>query len=219
MAYTKKTEKKEESVKTNSSNMSNELENFQKENQELKQQLEQMKQTMSSLMNQVALMAQMSQNNNVQKTSIRDIEVVSLTNANLLITTTGRSDGKHYNFTHQFESQPIPENDLKDIVRSMPNTARNGYFYICDEDFVRDNGLYSSYRDILSNIEMKELFQLSSEDFIKNYIKAPKGQKSIIESMIINKKLNGEKVDANIMLELKKYTGKDYMEIEPIVKE
>lgn len=214
MAYTKKTDKKEEVSITN-------LELVQKENEELKEQLNQMKETMTSLMSQVALMTQLSQvnTNNSSKPQIKDIEVISLTNANLLLTTNGRSDGKHYNFTHQFESQPIPETDLKDIVRSMPNTARNGYFYICDENFVRDNGLYSSYRDMLSNTEMEELFQLNLEDFIQNYNKAPKGQKAIIESMLINKRLNGEKVDANIMLELTNKTGKNYMEIEPIIQE
>lgn len=220
MAYTKKNTTKNSSTENDiqtASSKNDMVETLEKENKELKSQISEMQSNIKMLMEQITLM-----NNNkttYSSTNIKDIQVVSLTNANLLLTTTGRSDGKHYNFTHQFDSQPIPETDLKEIVRAMPKTARNGYFYICDEQFVRENGLYSSYREILDKTKLENIFNISSEQFITTFKNSPKGQQSIIESMVVNKCINGEKVDANILLELKKITGKDYMNIVSIEEE
>lgn len=227
MAYTKKTAKttsdtnteKEKERIVNQVERNDSTESLKQENESLKTQMAEMKANMEMMMKQIAIMSQVGATQQTSSNVVKDIEVVSLTNAHLLITTTGRADGKHYDFNEQFESQPIPEIDLKEIVRAMPNTARNGYFYICDEEFVRNNGLYSSYRTMLNKTDLENLFTLNSKDFMVSYNNAPKGQKAIIESMVVNKKLAGQEVDANILLELQKITGKNYMEIEPIEDE
>lgn len=188
------------------------IEAITKENSELKAQMKQMQEQMNLLFQKFAMANLNGQSNQQDK----DIDVVSLVNATLLISTNGRSDGKVYKFTNQFESQPIPESDLKEIVRAMPRTSRDGYFYILDSDFVRNNGLASSYRNVLDQTEMANIFNLNSKDFIEKYNYVSNAQKKIIENMLINKRLMNEDVDANIMLALQKVTGRNYMEIEPL---
>lgn len=189
------------------------IESITKENNELKAQMSQMQEQMNTLLQKFAMLNLSGQNFNQQD---KDIDVVSLVNATLLISTNGRSDGKVYKFTKQFESQPIPESDLKEIVRAMPRTAREGYFYILDSDFIRNNGLSSSYRNILTQTEMANIFSLNSKEFMEKYSYVSDAQKKIIENMLINKRLMNEDVDANIMLALQKATGRNYMEIEPL---
>lgn len=189
------------------------IESITKENNELKAQMSQMQEQMNTLLQKFAMLNLSGQSFNQQD---KDIDVVSLVNATLLISTNGRSDGKVYKFTKQFESQPIPESDLKEIVRAMPRTAREGYFYILDSDFVRNNGLSSSYRNILTQTEMANIFGLNSKEFMEKYNYVSDAQKKIIENMLINKRLMNEDVDANIMLALQKVTGRNYMEIEPL---
>lgn len=189
------------------------IESITKENNELKAQMSQMQEQMNTLLQKFAMLNLSGQSFSQQD---KDIDVVSLVNATLLISTNGRSDGKVYKFTKQFESQPIPESDLKEIVRAMPRTAREGYFYILDSDFVRNNGLSSSYRNILTQTEMANIFSLNSKEFMEKYNYVSDAQKKIIENMLINKRLMNEDVDANIMLALQKVTGRNYMEIEPL---
>lgn len=189
------------------------IKSITKENNELKAQMSQMQEQMNTLLQKFAMLNLSGQNFNQQD---KDIDVVSLVNATLLISTNGRSDGKVYKFTKQFESQPIPESDLKEIVRAMPRTAREGYFYILDSDFIRNNGLSSSYRNILTQTEMANIFSLNSKEFMEKYSYVSDAQKKIIENMLINKRLMNEDVDANIMLALQKVTGRNYMEIEPL---
>lgn len=199
-------------TKTTTTNIQD-IESITKENNELKAQMSQMQEQMNTLLQQFAMLNLSGQNFNQQD---KDIDVVSLVNATLLISTNGRSDGKVYKFTKQFESRPIPESDLKEIVRAMPRTAREGYFYILDSDFIRNNGLSSSYRNILTQTEMANIFSLNSKEFMEKYSYVSDAQKKIIENMLINKRLMNEDVDANIMLALQKVTGRNYMEIEPL---
>ena len=209
---TRKSSSAKTTTKTTTTNIQD-IESITKENNELKAQMSQMQEQMNTLLQQFAMLNLSGQNFNQQD---KDIDVVSLVNATLLISTNGRSDGKVYKFTKQFESRPIPESDLKEIVRAMPRTAREGYFYILDSDFIRNNGLSSSYRNILTQTEMANIFSLNSKEFMEKYSYVSDAQKKIIENMLINKRLMNEDVDANIMLALQKATGRNYMEIEPL---
>lgn len=209
---TRKSSSAKTTTKTTITN-AQDIESITKENNELKVQMSQMQEQMNTLLQKFAMLNLSSQNFNQQD---KDIDVVSLVNATLVISTNGRSDGKIYKFTKQFESRPIPESDLKEIVRAMPRTAREGYFYILDSDFIRNNGLSSSYRNILTQTEMANIFSLNSKEFMEKYSYVPEAQKKIIENMLINKRLMNEDVDANIMLALQKATGRNYMEIEPL---
>ena len=63
---------------------------------------------------------------------------------------------------------------------------------------------------------MKDLLNNNSGYVIDAYKNANDGQKKIILDIIINKKLNGEDVDANILVKLGALCGRNLMEIEPL---
>ena len=182
-----------------------------KENEALKQKLADMEKQMSTLM-------QMMGGNlaSPQTANDRDIEVISLITGALILTTTGLDSGQKYEFKNQFDSVLIPESDLRAIVRSMNETARGGYFYIVDNKFVEDARLTSSYRNMMNKTELMEIFDKSCKEFMEVYNRCVEGQKKIIVDMAIGKKLNGEFVDANILIELGKACNRDLMGIETL---
>lgn len=182
----------------------------------MKAQMEQMMQQMSNFTKMSAMLNAMNQQNNYID---KDIEVVSLVTGQLILSTNGRSDGKLYSFSKQYEEQAIPVADLKAICSSMKSTAMNGKFFIDDAEFVREAGLSSSYRNMLDRTKMANVLSLSVDEFISTFKAIPKAQKGIIQNMIKDKRLNGEFVDANIMMALKDLTGVDFMSIEKLPEE
>lgn len=225
-ATTKASSEKKIETKTENVVETNEKETemLQKENENLRNDLDAMKAQMEEMMKQMASFSQMSNmfaNFTQSQPSYidKDIEVVSLITGQLVLSTTGRADGKIYSFSKQFEEQGIPVSDLKAICSSMKSTAMNGKFFINDVDFVREAGLSSSYRNILNQVELNEIFNLTVDEFTEKFKRATKAQKNIIQSMVKDKRLNGEFVDANIMMALKDMTGVDFMSIEKMPEE
>ena len=196
------------------------FENLKAENQKLKEQIEQTNQKMEQMLQ---MFQQMSFNNQFvsskESVATKDIEVISLSSGTLVLTTTGKSDGRHYEFNKQFDSILIPENDLKLIIKAMPKTTENGRFFINDTDFINNNGLTGIYRNILPQEKIEDFFQKPFNEAMEIYYSANKVQKTILESMITDKCLKNEFVDANILMTISRETGKDYMNIEPLLKE
>lgn len=193
---------------------------LKKENDTLKNELDAMKKQIEQMMQQMSafnMFAKMSQNqsNYVDK----DILVTSLVSGQLILSTTGRSDGKIYKFTNQFEEQTIPVADLKAICSTMKQTAMNGKFFIEDAEFVREVGLSSSYRSILDRVQLSNILNLPIDEFTAKFNSVSKAQKSIITTMVKDKRMNGEFVDGNILLALKDITGVDYTAIEKLPEE
>lgn len=185
----------------------------EKENAELKEKLFAMETQMETLMK---MMGSNMGGNSSPKKDIKDILVISLVTGHLLLTTDGLGSGRHYDFDEQFETVLIPENDLREIVRSMPKTTQNGYFYIDNKEFVQDMNLEYAYRKILSGEDLNKIFNNNCETFMKIYNSAVEGQKKIIVETAINKKMQKEHIDANILIELGKACDKDLLSIEPV---
>lgn len=181
---------------------------------------EALKQKLADMETKMAMMMQMMGNNlNASQSasnSDRDIEVVSLVTGTLLLTTTGLDSGQKYEFKNQFDTILIPESDLRAIVRSMPETARGGYFYVADTKFVEDVKLAGSYRNMMNKNELVDIFNKPHTEFIATYNHCTQGQKIVIVEMAVSKKMNGEFVDANILMELGKACNRDLMSIEPL---
>lgn len=194
-------------------------ENLKKENESLKDNISRLNEKMNLLMEQMLKMGQVSNTTSKVTDSNKDVEVFSMVIGKLLLSTTGKSDGKMYIFNEQFEAQPIPFNDLKEICRTMKSFAQNGKFFINDEEVVRELGLVSSYRSILDAYHLQNIFSLAPNDFVAEYNRVNKAQKAVIENMVANKCLMDEDIDANILKALSKVTGRDYMNIEPLPEE
>ena len=125
----------------------------------------------------------------------------------------------YYHFDKQFDKRAFSEAEATAIVNNMPNAAREGIFYIIDAQFVEDNDLSDAYENMIDDVKMKTILSLDANSVLVLYKNASEAQKTIIENMIVNGRLNGEALDANILVELGKITGKNYMEIETMDKE
>ena len=213
MANTKNSDSKIENIEAQNLEEKNLM--LSEENKQLKENIESMETKLDFLFKQLNALMQQS---NSQSDGEKEIEVINLCVGQLVLSTTGKSDGRRYDFEEQFENRLIPENDLKEIVRAMPNTIKNGMCFINDSEFVRNNKLSSIYKTILDADGLYNIFN-SSADFLKKYHSASKIQKTIIENMVIDKSINGEEIDANILKVLSKETGKDFMNIDPILVE
>lgn len=125
----------------------------------------------------------------------------------------------YYHFDKQFDKRAFSEAEATAIVNNMPNAAREGIFYITDAQFVEDNDLSDAYENMIDDVKMKTILSLDANSVLVLYKNASEAQKTIIENMIVNGQLNGEALDANVLVELGKITGKNYMEIETMDKE
>lgn len=125
----------------------------------------------------------------------------------------------YYHFDKQFDKRAFSEAEATAIVNNMPNAAREGIFYITDAQFVEDNDLSDVYENMIDDVKMKTILSLDANSVLVLYKNASEAQKTIIENMIVNGRLNGEALDANVLVELGKITGKNYMEIETMDKE
>lgn len=125
----------------------------------------------------------------------------------------------YYHFDKQFDKRAFSEAEATAIVNNMPNAAREGIFYITDAQFVEDNDLSDAYENMIDDVKMKTILSLDANSVLVLYKNASEAQKTIIENMIVNGRLNGEPLDANVLVELGKITGKNYMEIDTMDKE
>lgn len=125
----------------------------------------------------------------------------------------------YYHFNNQFDKRAFSEAEATAIVNNMPNAAREGIFYITDAQFVEDNDLSDAYENMIDDVKMKTILSLDANSVLVLYKNANEAQKAIIENMIVKGRLDGKPLDANILVELGKITGKNYMEIETMDKE
>lgn len=114
----------------------------------------------------------------------------------------------------QFDSVTVTENEARIILSNMPNSARDGIFYVADADFVEENNLEDAYQTILDEKQLKTILSKNANDVVEIYQNAPDAQKKIINDMIVDGRLMGIQIDANILVELGKLNGIDYLNIE-----
>lgn len=220
MATTRKTTSASSNNAQKAQNPDVGMEQLKNENEALKTQLNDLQQQMAQVTQLIQQMNMMNQfMTKTSDSAVKDIELISLISGKLVLTTTGKSDGRHYEFAKQFDTVLVPEGDLKLIIKAMPRTTENGCFFINDVEFVNKNGLSGVYKNIMSQQKIEEFFVKPFNEAMQIYRSANKAQKAILEAMVTDKCLNNEFVDANVLMMLSKETGKDFMNIEPLLKE
>lgn len=208
MAYRKKSETENVAAVEESEVKAEKTSAVDKEKEELKAQLEELKA-------QMALMAQMVGDKPAQTVkSNREITFVSMVPGTLVLkgTTIWKIEG-------QFNSRSIMESEAEAILSNMNNAIRNGIVYIADAQFVREHNLEAVYAYLITDKQLKELLSMNAKYVVDVYKNANDAQKQIIIDMVSEKKLNGQEVDANILIELGKLCHKDLISIEPIEEE
>lgn len=110
----------------------------------------------------------------------------------------------------QFDTVSVSESEATAIVNNMPESARNGLFYILDADFVEENELSDAYKNLLDDKQFKQLLTQSSDYVVDIFKSASDVQKKIIINMIIDKKSHNLPIDANIVEQISKLSGVDF---------
>ena len=183
------------------------------ENKTLKAKIAEQEQQMADLMAQIKVMmqAQAATNPvNIEEKAARGIKFISLVPGGLTL-----KGNRKYHIDKQFGYKMIPESEARAILSNMPNTVASGMVYIADKEFVNKNDLSGVYEEILSDKQLKELLQQNASDVCEIYKQASMAQREIIVDMVVNRKLNGLPIDANIVVEIGKLCGKDLMSITP----
>lgn len=182
------------------------------ENAALKAKIAEQEQQMADLMAQIKVMMQAQAQTvvPVEEKKARSIKFISLVQGGLSL-----RGNRMYHIDKQFGYKMIPEGEATAIVSNMPNTIANGLVYIADKDFISRMELDGVYEEILSDKQLKDLLQKNANDVCEIYKQASPAQKEIIVDMVINRKLNGLPIDANIVVEIGKLCGKDLMGITP----
>ena len=183
------------------------------ENEALKAKIAEQAQQMADLMAQIKVMmqAQAATNPvNIEEKAARGIKFISLVPGGLTL-----KGNRMYHIDKQFGYKMIPESEARAILSNMPNTIASGMVYIADKEFVNKNDLSGVYEEILSDKQLKELLQQNANDVCEIYKQASMAQREIIVDMVVNRKLNGLPIDANIVVEIGKLCGKDLMGITP----
>ena len=212
MANTKKIKSAEAEV-VETAEVTNSAVSAVEENEALKAKIAEQEQQMADLMAQIKVMmqAQAATNPvNIEEKAARGIKFISLVPGGLTL-----KGNRMYHIDKQFGYKMIPESEARAILSNMPNTIASGMVYIADKEFVNKNDLSGVYEEILSDKQLKELLQQNANDVCEIYKQASMAQREIIVDMVVNRKLNGLPIDANIVVEIGKLCGKDLMSITP----
>lgn len=145
------------------------------------------------------------------KTKRKMIKIISLVSGTLVL-----QGSRVITLDKQFDSVTVTDNEARLIISNMPNSARDGIFYIADADFVEENNLEDAYLTILDDKQLKTLLSKNVKDVLEIYQNAPDAQKRIIDDMIKDGRLMGMQIDANILMEIGKINGMDYLGMEKI---
>lgn len=171
------------------------------ENELLKKQMEAMQAQMELLVKQMAMANTVPV---VEKKIERNIEFINLVPGTLVL-----KGSQIWKIEGQFNSRTFLESEARTIVNNMRNTVRNGYVYIANGDFVKENELESAYSCLLSDAQLKELLEKNFKEVVEIYKTVTDAQKEIIVRMIKDKKEAGVDVDANILIQIGELCGQD----------
>jgi len=138
-----------------------------------------------------------------------DIDVISLCNGVLNLTTGGFGKGELYSFNEFGQVLPIPYRDLKEIAKNNRSFLEKGYFYIDNQKArvaLRISKLYEKMPVAQDLITMLDKDSVTIKKTLS--IMTPE-QKTMIASLVIDKLFNGEKLDMNLVKEIGDSVDKD----------
>ena len=213
------TKKKTETASVSKENIeSNKI--VDKEKELLKEKIALQEKEMADLKAQMELLLKSLSNkeekkeDNTAKNNKKTIKFINMTTGGFTIRGT-----RLYHLDKQFDFQVFSESEARVIVNNMPNSIANGQLYIADHDFIEACELDYIYENLIDDKTLKDLLNRNSEDVCEIYKNASDFQKKIIVDMVTEKQINEEKIDANVLVDLGKLCGIDFMKIEPLEKE
>lgn len=181
------------------------------DDQKLKEQAEQIANLQAQLEVLMRAQANVSVEQAEPKRKKKMVKIISLVAGGLTL-----QGSRIIRIDKQFDSVSVTDSEARIIISNMPKSAREGIFYIADNDFVEENDLEDAYQTILDDRQLKTVLSKNAKDVVDIYQNAPDAQKKIIDSMIVDGRLMGLEIDANILMELGKISGIDYFGIEKV---
>ena len=187
------------------------------EKEQLKAQLAEQQKRMEEMMAQMQVLMQ-AQSNSTMSTkpvnSNKQIVFINMTSGGLNLKGT-----RMYHIDNQFGAKSVQESEARVIVANMPNTIADGYVYIPDNEFLESCNMGGVYDGMLNDEQMKTLLNQDANYVCDVFENATDSQKRIIIDMVSDRQLNGNPVDANILVRLGKLAGVDFLDIEPLEEE
>ena len=187
------------------------------EKEQLKAQLAEQQRRMEEMMAQMQVLMQ-AQSNSTTSTkpvnSNKQIVFINMTSGGLNLKGT-----RMYHIDNQFGTKSVQESEARVIVANMPNTIAEGYVYIPDNEFLESCNMGGVYDGMLNDEQMKTLLNQDANYVCDVFENATDSQKRIIIDMVSDRQLNGNPVDANILVRLGKLCGVDFLNIEPLEEE
>ena len=184
------------------------------EKEQLKAQLAEQQKRMEEMMAQMQVLMQ-AQSNSTTLTkpvnSNKQIVFINMTAGGLNLKGT-----RMYHIDNQFGTKSVQESEARVIVANMPNTIAEGYVYIPDNEFLESCNMGGVYDGMLNDEQMKTLLNQDANYVCDVFENATDSQKRIIIDMVSDRQLNGNSVDANILIRLGKLAGVDFLDIEPL---
>ena len=184
------------------------------EKEQLKVQLAEQQRRMEEMMAQMQVLMQ-AQSNSTTSTkpvkSNKQIVFINMTSGGLNLKGT-----RMYHIDNQFGTKSVQESEARVIVANMPNTIAEGYVYIPDNEFLESCNMGGVYDGMLNDEQMKTLLNQDANYVCDVFENATDSQKRIIIDMVSDRQLNGNPVDANILVRLGKLAGVDFLDIEPL---
>ena len=187
------------------------------EKEQLKAQLAEQQKRMEEMMAQMQVLMQ-AQSNSTTSTKLvnsnKQIVFINMTSGGLNLKGT-----RMYHIDNQFGAKSVQESEARVIVANMPNTIAEGYVYIPDNEFLESCNMGGVYDGMLNDEQMKTRLNQDANYVCDVFENATDSQKRIIIDMVSDRQLNGNPVDANILVRLGKLAGVDFLDIEPLEEE
>jgi hypothetical protein len=183
-------------------------------NAELLKKLEEMQKQINELKTENQALKNDTDEMNEELNGDTEIEVISQFVGKLALSTDGNGMGTVYRFEKFGDVQDIPFSDLKDIVKNKPKFAKEGLYYIANEEAVKKLRLSKDYEHIVSNDIFAHMLDEDSDVVIKAYKNAPKLQKEQIVSMIDERLAKNQEVDGNVLVKIGKLCGRDFLRVD-----
>ena len=187
------------------------------EKEQLKAQLAEQQKRMEEIMAQMQVLMQAQSNSTMPTKSVnsnKQIVFINMTAGGLNLKGT-----RMYHIDNQFGTKSVQESEARVIVANMPNTIAEGYVYIPDNEFLESCNMGGVYDGMLNDEQMKTLLNQDANYVCDVFENATDSQKRIIIDMVSDRQLNGNPVDANILVRLGKLCGVDFLNIEPLEEE
>lgn len=192
---------------------------LEKENSELRNQIEEMKKMLEEIKAaSFSEKCEKATENSYKNVDDPYVMVISLCNNELNLSTGGYGHGEVYTFTHFGEEQNIPASDLKKIVKNNRSFITNGFCYIADKDFIASEHLKKTYEKLIDSSKMISTIMADRETFRNVFESIVDAQKETISDMLVQKIVNGEDVDMNIVKICGDIIGKDLYKIASSIK-